>query len=231
MRDRIYEDQLKTVPDFEFNEEVVSVFPDMIQRSVPGYATILKGIGLMARHYLEEDDRCYDLGCSLGASSGAILSAVGDRKVRIEAVDAAPDMIRQAKLNISDTRVNFHLSDICTIDLQPCQMVVLNLVLQFIDPPERPTLIKKIFDCLKPGGILVVTEKIVSTPVHEQLHLEFKAMNGYSELEIAQKRSALEEVMKIEKLESHINTLNQAGFRETDVWFRFLNWVSILAIK
>ena len=66
-RDELYRNPLEEVADFEFNKEVVAVFPDMIQRSVPGYTTLTQGIGLLAHHFLPNEGLCYDLGCSLGA--------------------------------------------------------------------------------------------------------------------------------------------------------------------
>ena len=231
MRDEIYKKPHEVVRDFEFNRDVVNVFPDMIQRSVPGYTTMLEGIGLLANHYLENNAVCYDLGCSLGASSMAILRAVGARNLQIKAIDASADMIERAKKNINDVRVRFVAADICSMKFEPCRMVVLNLVLQFIAQEARRALLESVCTALQPEGILVLSEKVPSSKLFEKLHLDFKKANGYSELEISQKRTALEEVMKLDTLEEHQARLAGVGFREVNVWFQCLNWVSIVASK
>lgn len=230
-RDDLYKQPLESIPDFEFNESVVEVFPDMIERSVPGYATMLQGIGLLANHFVAESEECYDLGCSLGACTESILHAVGSRNLKITAIDSSADMLKQARSNVIDPRVAFIESDVCEYKVTNARLVVLNLVLQFIDPDKRLDLLANLFAGLLPNGVLVLSEKVPSSEPLEEMHLEFKEAQGYSALEIAQKRTALEEVMKLDRLETHLTNLERTGFRDSQVWFRYLNWISILAIK
>ena len=70
--DAIYRAPLQEMIDFQFDERVVAVFPDMIQRSVPGYGMIISNIGILAAKYAQQGSHCYDLGCSLGAVSLAM---------------------------------------------------------------------------------------------------------------------------------------------------------------
>lgn len=230
-RDQLYKKPLASVPDFEFNESVVAVFPDMIERSVPGYSAMLEGIGVLANHYVSEHEHCYDLGCSLGACTESILRSVGDRKLRITAIDRSSAMIRQARANVKDPRVEFIESDVCEIEVLNARFVVLNLVLQFIDPAKRIDLLRNLYSGLLDGGVLVLSEKVPSSQLFEEMHLEFKEARGYSALEIAQKRTALEAVMRLDSLETHLENLEHVGFNDAKVWFRYLNWISILAIK
>lgn len=230
-RDELYKKPLTSVPDFEFNESVVAVFPDMIERSVPGYAAMLEGIGVLANHHVSEHERCYDLGCSLGACTESILRSVGDRKLKIMSIDSSSAMIRQARVNVKDPRVEFIESDVCEIKVINARFAVLNLVLQFIDPAKRQDLLRNLYSGLLDGGVLVLSEKVPSSILFEEMHLEFKEARGYSALEIAQKRTALESVMKLDPLENHLNNLERVGFKDVKVWFRYLNWISILAIK
>ena len=230
-RDELFKAPLASIPDFAFDESVVQVFDDMINRSVPGYRTLLEGIGLLANQYLKQNDRCYDLGCSIGACTNQILQTLGSRAVVIEAIDASEEMVRRASDLIKDERVTFTCADICQVPVTRAKMVVLNLVLQFIEQDRRQALLKKLYSGLQPNGVLILTEKVISQPLFNQLHLDFKAAKGYSELEIAQKRIALENVMKIDTLDQHLSNLRRLGFRELHVWFQILNWVSILAIK
>ena len=115
-------------------------------------------------------------------------------------------------------------------------MVVLNFTLQFIEPAERITLLRRIYAGLRPGGILILSEKFrfddaeVSDLLVE-LHLDFKRANGYSELEISQKRTLLENVLRADTVASHKARLHQAGFTHADLWFQCFNFGSLVAIK
>ena len=163
--------------------------------------------------------------------SQAILDANKTRKITVSAVDSSSDMIQTAQSTIRDPRVQFIVEDILKLAIKECHMIVMNLVLQFIEPSQRVTLLAKLHSALKEDGILVLTEKIPSNTLFETLHLEFKELNGYSKLEIAQKRAALEAVMKLDTLETHLTRLQACGFKQALVWYQCLNWVSILAFK
>src|SRR5690625_3041478 len=91
--DRLYADPLAQVSQFAFDQAVVEVFPDMIKRSVPGYATIINMIGDLAERYVQPASQCYDLGCSLGAATPAMRHRIRVPQVRIVAVDNSPAMI------------------------------------------------------------------------------------------------------------------------------------------
>ncbi len=228
-RDDLYSKKKAKVPDFEFDEKVVSVFSDMIQRSIPGYETIVHLSGILASEYLTEGSRCYDLGCSIGATTASILRAVGDLPVTIVGVDSSAPMIQTAQATIKDGRVEFELADICGFPLETAQVVVMNFVLQFIDPAERLDLLKRIRNSMQPNGLLVLSEKVQSTEEWENAHTLFKKSNQYSELEIAQKRQALENVMKIDNIDVHGDRLLAAGFKQPRCWFQCLNWASLIA--
>ena len=94
-KDRLFDSEITKPGDFVFDDRVVSVFPDMINRSVPGYSMVVPMIGLLARRYARDGSSLYDLGCSLGAVSLAMRSAVRARGASIIAVDNSIDMIRQ----------------------------------------------------------------------------------------------------------------------------------------
>jgi tRNA (cmo5U34)-methyltransferase len=240
MDDRLYSRPLKKVADFVFDESVARVFPDMIERSVPGYAALLPMIGMLAERYMQPGARCYDLGCSLGAVSLAVMRFLksSDRNLRdcrIVAIDNSPAMVEQCRKNLYypglDTPVDVVCVDIQAADIEDAAVAVLNFTLQFIEPERRDALIGTIFSGLRPGGALILSEKITSEPLLQELHLDFKKANGYSELEIAQKRAALEKVLIPESLDAHMRRLRSAGFARVAPWFQCLNFVSLLAIK
>lgn len=235
--DRIYRRRLAQVAPFEFDDRVAAVFPDMLRRSVPGYATILGMIGVLAAQQRDVGGRFYDLGCSLGAATEAMRAALAGSPAVLVAVDNAEAMIRRAREHFEarpGPPVELRCEDLRDTVVEDAAMVVLNLTLQFVPPEQRLALLSGIRRGLKPRGVLVLSEKIAAEDPDEQclmdeLHRAFKRANGYSELEISQKRSALEKVLIPETLADHRARLLAAGFGRVDLWYRCLNFVSLLA--
>lgn len=240
MKDTIYAQAHEAVGAFQFDESVVAVFPDMIQRSVPGYQTILTGIGELTETYAQADSNLYDLGCSLGAATLTMRRKVAQPNCRIVAVDNSEAMINRASEYLhayhSDVEVDLQCADITQIKIENASVVVINFTLQFIDPDQRQALLDNIYQGLKPGGILILSEKIhfeddALQSAIEHLHLQFKRANGYSELEISQKRSSLENVLISDTADFHIQRLKQTGFDSAGIWFQAYNFASFIAIK
>jgi tRNA (cmo5U34)-methyltransferase len=239
--DAIYAAPLQEIIDFKFDERVVAVFPDMIQRSVPGYGLIITNIGILAGKYAQAGSSCYDLGCSLGAVSLAMRQRITQPDCDIIAVDNSAAMIERGReLLALDTLPAVPVTMICAdlqdVAIENASVVVLNFSLQFVPPAERLALIQRIHGGLRPGGVLILSEKIAfSEPgrqhFHEELHHDFKRANGYSDLEISQKRTALEKVMIPETLACHMSRLQAAGFSTADLWFQCFNFASLVAIK
>ena len=231
------------MPDFVFNEDVVRVFPDMIKRSVPGYPTIVENLGVLAAQFAQPHSALYDLGCSLGAVTQALRRHVRSDDCRVIAVDNSPAMVERCAeyLHAQDAMFQELLpvevieADILALEFQPASLVALNFTLQFIAPEQRLELLTRIRQALLPGGALILSEKLRFADEAEQellgeLHLAFKRANGYSELEIAQKRSAIENVMKPDSLEQHRERLLAAGFSKVVPWFQCLNFASLIAL-
>jgi tRNA (cmo5U34)-methyltransferase len=236
-RDQVFSKPLSEVKAFEFNETVASVFQDMISRSVPGYDLLLRMIGLYADLFVQANSRVYDLGCSLGEASLLIADQTANIDCDIIAIDNSPAMIDKCRLHPLGTHnIDWRCDDNRLIDIHDASMVVLNLTLQFLPPIERGPLLQKIFDGLKPGGVLVLSEKVVFDDKHEnermaELYKGFKKTMGYSDLEISQKRNALENVLIPDNQQQHEQRLQDVGFAEVYQCFRGFNFVSYLAIK
>ncbi|MBT1445969.1 carboxy-S-adenosyl-L-methionine synthase CmoA [Shewanella sp. JM162201] len=226
--------------NFQFDSRVAGVFGDMIRRSVPGYGQIIATLGDFADRAVTPGSTVYDLGCSLGAATLSIRRRIEGRQCRIIAVDNSEPMLERCRENlaayVSDTRVELMLKDIRDVTFENASLVVLNFTLQFLPPADRDALIRKIYAGLNPGGMLVLSEKLkfdsgeIQTLLDE-LHLDFKRANGYSELEISQKRSAIENVLIPDTLAQHRERLSSAGFAAHDLWFQCFNFVSMVAIK
>ena len=241
--DRIYETDSGGEP-FRFNDNVAEVFPDMLKRSIPGYGASIEAVGSLAARFVKAGTNCYDLGCSLGAATLAMRQGIREPGCRIVAVDVAPAMIRRCReimdeddrLNAPETEVDVVEQDICDTTFSNASMVVLNYTLQFVDPAERNSLIQRIHDGLNPGGILVLSEKVVDEDAEMEtllfdLHHEHKRRNNYSAMEVARKRAALENVLIPETVAAHKERLSGAGFTSSAVWLRYFNFVSIIATR
>lgn len=237
--DTVYANGNGTTEPFSFDDAVARVFPDMIRRSVPGYATIVPMIGLIAARFARPGTACYDLGCSLGAVTLAMRHSIPQPDCRIIAVDNAPSMIERCQhyiaLDDAELAVELMCADIREIDYQPASVVALNFTLQFIPVAERAPLLRRLRESLEPGGALILSEKIAfadgeEQALHEALHRDFKRAQGYSEMEISRKRNALEEVLIPETLETHRQRLLDAGFTQVTLWQQSLNFVSLLAL-
>lgn len=237
-RDTLYDQPLATVDGFAFDARVARVFEDMISRSVPGYGLSLSMIGLTAGRYAQPESRLYDLGCSLGAATLAMRHAVEGKGCRIVAIDKAPAMLTRCR-EILDTDtatspVDLACADIADIAVRDASVVVLNFTLQFVPAAARPTLLSRIRAGMREGGVLLLSEKLCFAEAYEQrvlteLHHNFKRAQGYSELEISQKRAALEHVLVPESLETHLARLRAAGFSRAFPCFQCLNFASLIA--
>jgi tRNA (cmo5U34)-methyltransferase len=241
-KDRLFESEITQAGDFVFDDRVVKVFPDMISRSVPGYSLIVPMMGLLARQYAQAHTNLYDLGCSLGAVSLAMRTAVRADGASIVAVDNSLEMIRELQKKLQDPGNDPGLpvepvhQDILETRIENASVVVLNFTLQFVSPEKRLELLSGIAAGLKPGGVLLLSEKVCFEDSLEQelqttWHHDFKRAQGYSELEIARKRDALENVMQPDLMSQHTERLLEAGFSRTYQWFQGFNFVSMIAFR
>ena len=239
-KDSIYEDYIDKVADFVFDDKVVAVFDDMIRRSVPGYGTIIAMTKIFAERYVGPNSNCYDLGCSLGTSTLAMQRGISQPGCKIISVDNSKSMIERCReildSEISQTPVELKHQDITDTKIENASMVVLNFTMQFLTPKMRDELIQKIYDGLLPGGILLLSEKIAFPKPDEQefqieMHHNFKRLNGYSNLEISQKRKAIENVLIPDTLQKHYDRLGSAGFEKYYRWFKCFNFTSLVAFK
>jgi tRNA (cmo5U34)-methyltransferase len=238
--DTLFQDPLRAPGPFRFDADVVAVFPDMISRSVPGYETVIAMTGLLAGRFAQAGSHLYDLGCSLGASTLSMRRHLEDIDCRIVAVDSSAAMLARCREVLAADRgttpVDLVDGDICDVAIGDASMVVLNYTLQFVAVERRAPLLARIAAALRPGGILVLSEKLCFADealnrLTIDLHHDFKRAHGYSELEIAGKRDAIENVLVPETLDAHRERLAAAGFRSAEVWFQCFNFASLIALK
>ena len=236
-KDLVFAKPLSDVKAFEFDEQVARVFRDMISRSVPGYELLVHLIGLYANVFAQRASNIYDLGCSLGEVTQIVAEATSGLDCTIFAVDNSAAMIDKCRQRYPETvNIEWQCKDIQQVKITNASLVILNLTLQFIEQEKRQSMINKIYQGLNPGCVLVLSEKVLFDENLEnermvQLYQAFKKTQGYSDLEISQKRSALENVLVADHQAVHRQRLDQAGFSEIYQYFRAFNFVSYLAIK
>ncbi|MFO7983253.1 MAG: carboxy-S-adenosyl-L-methionine synthase CmoA [Desulfuromonadales bacterium] len=237
-RDKLFS-RRQPVEPFSFNERVVEVFDDMLERSVPLYRQSLLRQAQLTRHFYQQKGRVYDLGCSNGNFGMTLQREMGKDSFAMTAVDNSAPMLatyRQRLEEAGETRIQLVEGDIRRFDFDPACVIIVNLTLQFVPRADRRSLLQRIHDALLPGGVLLLTEKVIHPdPAINQLHQDFyhgfKSENGYSRLEISQKREALENVLVPETIEAHFDRLRHCGFSGCDVWMKWFNFASMIARK
>ncbi|MEN8190572.1 MAG: carboxy-S-adenosyl-L-methionine synthase CmoA [Thermodesulfobacteriota bacterium] len=238
-RDTLYQVE-QVEEDFIFNERVVEVFDDMLDRSIPFYDEVIDCMAGLLGGLLTEGDRVVDLGCATGTCLIRLAAALKDKPLSFVGVDNSPAMLHKATLKAEllgqSDRVRFIEEDITRIDLPGSSAILLNYTLQFIRPMKRQEFINHLHDQLRPGGVLLLSEKQIS---HDSLlnrkfidiYHGFKKERGYSELEIAKKREALENILIPFSIEENRKMLTDAGFKSVETFFQWFNFASFVAVK
>jgi tRNA (cmo5U34)-methyltransferase len=240
VKDTVFAEKKTKITPFEFNKKVAQVFDDMLNRSVPFYRESIERQSQLAAKYYKAGSRIYDLGCSHGNLGLLILDKLKKNTFSMVAVDSSKHMIEKYKKRLVgrgnpcpvDIVCGF-MEDIC---IENASVVLINLTLQFLDIEKRDDLIKKIYRGMNRNGILILTEKIIHPLKHlddlqYDFYKRFKLENGYSELEVSQKRDALEKVLIPDSIEVHKKRILNAGFDLFDVWLKWFNFASMIAIK
>jgi tRNA (cmo5U34)-methyltransferase len=222
---------------FEFDEEVASVFDDMLNRSVPFYTENLNLQINILKEFLEENDKVVDLGSSTGTFLIELAKKSG-KKLNLLGIDNSKAMINRAtnKAKAFGAEVKFVEADFLDYDFGGSKAVIANYTVQFIRPLKREKLIQKIYDSLKSDGVFLMSEKLITenkklNKIMIDIYYGYKKKMGYSEFEIAQKREALENVLIPYTMQENIEMLKNAGFKDVEVIFRWNNFATFIAFK
>lgn len=238
-KDSLFQEE-RITEDFIFNDRVAQVFDDMLDRSVPFYDEVILSISRIMRSTLKSGDSIVDLGCSTGSTLMRLSSLLADKDFNYTGIDSSSAMLKKAtakaEMFSKQDSISFIHGDIMEITQPDTSAFILNYTLQFIRPLHREKFLKHLFTHLRPGGICILSEKIISH--HSSLHRSFidiyhgfKQEKGYSELEIAKKREALENVLIPCSHEENRSMLQSVGFVEIEPFFQWFNFVSFLAVK
>jgi len=237
--DRLY--RVDSVPeDFDFNERVVEVFDDMLDRSIPFYQEVIKATAELLSIHLQADDTICDLGCATGTALLEFARLLNDQHFRFIGIDSSPAMLEKARLKTElysqQDSISYFLEDITRLDRRETGAFILNYTLQFIRPIRRQPLLQRLFNNLKPGGLLILSEKTICNDKRLnrnfiEIYHRFKRDKGYSELEIARKREALENILIPFSMEENQKLLTDCGFETVTPFFQWFNFSSFVARK
>lgn len=238
-KDEVFREYAKA-SDFKFSSKVAGVFDDMVNRSVPYYEEMQRMVGELAADHAKENTKIYDLGCSTGTTLIHMDQTVGDN-VQFVGVDDSKDMLEKCRAKLTEMEFK-HPYELMVADLnqevkiENASVVVLVLTLQFVRPINRERLVKQIFNGLQKDGSLILIEKILAEDSRFnrdfiKYYYDMKRRHHYSEMEISQKREALENVLIPYKLSENITLLRDAGFEHCETFFKWYNFTGIIAKK
>jgi tRNA (cmo5U34)-methyltransferase len=239
-KDEVFRDEIEKVSDFKFGANVAKVFDDMVNRSVPFYGEIQRMMAELAADHAREETFVYDLGCSTGTTMIGMNTMV-DQDIKFIGIDDSQEMLNKCKSKLMEIGFSRPYELRCAdlgqgIKIENASVVVLCLTLQFVRPIYRERLLKDIYDGLNPGGVLILVEKILAEENNFNrdfinYYYNYKRRNNYSELEISQKREALENVLVPYKLSENITLLRDQGFAHCEVFFKWYNFAGLVAVK
>ena len=239
VHDRVFATE-KSVEDFCFDAQVAGVFDDMVDRSVPFYQEIQRMVGELAADYSIPGSQVCDLGCATGTTL-ALMDGVVSADVGFTGIDNSPEMLEKCRAKFeqlhSGRSSHFLCQDLREMALpENLSVVSMLLTLMFVRPLHRRDVLSAIYQGLNTGGALIMVEKVVcdSPDLNRQFikyYYDMKRRHGYSELEISQKREALENVLIPYTESENRQILADAGFSRVEVFFRWYNFCGMVAVK
>jgi tRNA (cmo5U34)-methyltransferase len=238
-QDALYRDQ-RPPHDFNFGDATVQVFDDMVQRSVPFYEEIQRMTCELAADFAAPGTRLYDIGCSTGTTL-QLLHPMVESSVEFVGIDNSDSMLaraadklqqvgRERKLELLNMDMNRGIA------VENASVVIMLLTMQFVRPLYREEILRRICQAMPDNGCLLMVEKV--TGPHSTLnrlfiehYYDFKRRSGYTELEISQKRDALENVLIPYHVQENRELLNKVGFTQLEEFFRWYNFCGMVAVK
>ena len=238
--DKVFSEEIKKPSDFKFGATVANAFDDMVERSVPFYNEIQRMIIELAAEHALPNTNVIDLGCSTGTTMIGLNPFVNEN-IKFIGIDDSDEMLKKCNLKLQEANFEREYELVSgdlhqEIQIENASVVILCLTLQFVRPIYREKLLKRIFDGLVSGGVLIISEKVLAEDSlfnrnFIKYYYDYKRRNQYSEMEISQKREALENVLIPYKLSENITMLREAGFSHTETFFKWYNFSGFIAIK
>lgn len=242
-QDDLFHSPVQRGSDFAFDERVASVFDDMLARSIPLYAEQQNMIRDIACRFWIDGSRVVDLGCSLGTTLINIAGTLPSG-THLAGYDNSEAMLGRAANNVEDAglsdRIALQLADLNkdldAIEIDNASVVTLCWTLQFVRPLKRDRLINKIYKSLVDGGVLIITDKVLTNDSNMNrffidFYYDYKRRNGYSDQEIMRKREALENVLVPYRVDENFELFKRNGFDIVETFFQWHNFAGFLCVK
>lgn len=239
-KDKFFAEEMK-INDFQFDKKVVDVFDDMVARSVPLYKETQDSAMTLAKHFVTPNSNVYDIGSSTGTLLMNFATLVGDKSIKYRGIDCSKPMIAKAKSKYKDGQSAYDIDFIYEnveedLSMKNASVIFMTYTLQFIRPLHRQQVVERLFNSLKPGGALILVEKVLGNNslfnrTYIDLYYDYKAQVGYSDKEIRQKREALENILIPYRIDENIELMERSGFSSIDIFFKWFNWAGIIAVK
>jgi len=235
-KDKVFSEKIEK--QFQFDESVASVFDDMLNRSVPFYKENIDLIVKVIDKFIENGESILDLGCSTASILLQIERELKEKNINLIGIDNSKPMLEyaQKKIQALNSDISLHFGDILNFKFPQSKIIIMNYTLQFIRPIEREQLLQSIFNSISENGVLILTEKVLSSDSKFNkdlidIYYDYKKQNGYSDYEISQKREALENVLIPYTEPENIKLLKSVGFREVESIFKWANFTTLIAFK
>jgi tRNA (cmo5U34)-methyltransferase len=240
--DEIFARPRDVVADFDFGKETALVFDNMLERSVPFYAEMQRMVGELVGTFATDNSCIWDLGCSTCNTFLAMEHEVQDKTgIQFVGLDNSEEMLNRARKKImqsgSTAAYDLRYADLNEpLEITNASVVLSLLTLQFVRPLHRERLLKEVYRGLNDSGCFILIEKVIGedslfSRLFIEYYYDFKRRHGYSDLEIAQKREALENVLVPYRLNENLDLLKAVGFRTSEVFFKWYNFCGVVAVK
>lgn len=217
-----------------YDPELVNMFDDMLERSVPFYSSVQEQILDLSFRFAKRNTNIYDLWCSTWTTLSN-LDKVLNNSIRLVGYDASMPMILKAQDRKLSKRVSFKHTDVWgKLVLENASVVILSLTLQFIQLGKRKSIVKDICQWLNEGWALILFEKIAPEDtrvfsIFEESYFRMKSRNWYSDLEIKEKKDSLNWILVPNSFMWNISLLSD--FSVVEPFFCWYNFAWFLAIK
>lgn len=234
-------DNVMPTGKWEFDQEVTDCFEEMLERSIPAYSDMRELVTRIGKRYVRHRTSIIDLGCSTGEAINPFIQKFGCQN-NYRLYDVSKPMLEKTRNRYAGW-IEEGFVDVQELDIRNglpehtyASLILSVLTLQFTPIEYRQKIIQSIYDGLEPGGALILVEKVLGSnyALDSMLVDEYyriKADNAYTQEQISAKRKSLEGVLVPITAKWNEEMLKDAGFRNVDCFWRYLNFAGWVAVK
>ncbi len=197
---------------WKFDEDVASRFDDIARTNLPHYEQVIQKCLALANAAFpdKKNTKIIDVGSALGHTMEVFTEA---GYVQVYGVENSEAMTAKSRV-----KENLIVSATFPKERGPFDLVMANWTLHFItDEQKRKEYLRDIRASLSESGMLILSEKMASTPLVHDRYTEFKRSNGISDEAIAENTAAVSGVLVSYPLSWYVESLQEAGFKTIEV--------------